>query len=64
MVRDGYFYGLGFILAGVLVGWFAQPAWALVPLLLAVQVTLMPLEMPDADPIVGALGMVRGATEL
>src|ERR1700683_1474294 len=36
MVRDGYFYGLGFILAGVLVGWFAQPAWALVPLLLAV----------------------------
>jgi phosphatidylserine decarboxylase len=36
MVRDGYFYGIGFILAGVLVGWFAQPAWALAPLLLAV----------------------------
>jgi phosphatidylserine decarboxylase len=36
MVRDGYFYALGLIVAGVLVGWFAQPAWALVPLLLAV----------------------------
>ncbi len=35
MVRDGYFYALAFIAAGVLVGWFAQPAWALLPLLLA-----------------------------
>jgi phosphatidylserine decarboxylase len=35
MVRDGYFYALGLIVAGVLVGWFARPAWALVPLLLA-----------------------------
>jgi phosphatidylserine decarboxylase len=35
MVRDGYFYALGLIAAAVLVGWFAQPAWALVPLLLA-----------------------------
>jgi phosphatidylserine decarboxylase len=35
MVRDGYFYALGLITAGVLVGWFARPAWALVPLLLA-----------------------------
>lgn len=35
MVRDGYFYALGLIAAGVLVGWFARPAWALVPLLLA-----------------------------
>jgi phosphatidylserine decarboxylase len=35
MVRDGYFYALAFIAAGVLVGWFAQPAWALVPLFLA-----------------------------
>jgi phosphatidylserine decarboxylase len=35
MVRDGYFYALAFIAAGVLVGWFARPAWALVPLLLA-----------------------------
>jgi phosphatidylserine decarboxylase len=36
MVRDGYFYALALIAAGVLVGWFAQPAWALLPLLLAV----------------------------
>ena len=35
MVRDGYNYGLAFIAAAVLVGWFAQPAWALLPLLLA-----------------------------
>ena len=35
MVRDGYFYALAFIAAGVLVAWFARPAWALVPLLLA-----------------------------
>jgi phosphatidylserine decarboxylase len=35
MVRDGYNYGLVFIAAAVLVGWFAQPAWALLPLLLA-----------------------------
>jgi phosphatidylserine decarboxylase len=36
MVRDGYFYAFGLIVAAVLVGWFTQPAWALVPLLLAV----------------------------
>jgi phosphatidylserine decarboxylase len=36
MVRDGYLYALALIAAGVLVGWFAQPAWALLPLLLAV----------------------------
>src|SRR5258707_10740849 len=35
MVRDGYFYALGFIAATGLVGWFAQPAWAVVPLMLA-----------------------------
>jgi len=35
MVRDGYYYGLAFISAAVLVGWFAQPAWAVLPLLLA-----------------------------
>jgi phosphatidylserine decarboxylase len=35
MVRDGYFYGLTFVIAGVLVGWLTQPAWAVVPLLLA-----------------------------
>jgi phosphatidylserine decarboxylase len=36
MVRDGYFYALALIAAGILVGWFAQPAWALAPLMLAV----------------------------
>lgn len=35
MVRDGYYYGLALIAAAVLVGWFARPAWALLPLLLA-----------------------------
>lgn len=35
MVRDGYFYALAFVAAGVLVGWLTQPAWAIVPLLLA-----------------------------
>jgi phosphatidylserine decarboxylase len=35
MVRDGYFYGLGLIAAAVLIGWFTKPAWAVVPLLLA-----------------------------
>src|SRR5260370_23267462 len=35
MVRDGYFYALVFIAAIVLEGWFAQPAWAVVPLMLA-----------------------------
>ncbi len=32
MVRDGYFYALALIVAAVVVGWFAPPAWALVPL--------------------------------
>jgi phosphatidylserine decarboxylase len=36
MVRDGYFYGLAFLAAGILVGWFTQPAWAAAPFLLAV----------------------------
>jgi len=36
MVRDGYLYALGLIAAAVLVGWFTQPAWAVLPLLLAV----------------------------
>src|ERR1700691_1762579 len=35
MVRDGYYYGLALIAAAVLVGWFAAPAWSLLPLLLA-----------------------------
>jgi phosphatidylserine decarboxylase len=35
MVRDGYFYALGLIVAAILVGLFTRPAWAVVPLLLA-----------------------------
>jgi phosphatidylserine decarboxylase len=35
MVRDGYYYALGLIAAGVLVGWVARPIFALVPVLLA-----------------------------
>ncbi|HVI09404.1 MAG TPA: phosphatidylserine decarboxylase [Candidatus Binatia bacterium] len=35
MVRDGYFYGFGFIVAAVLIGWFAAPLWAIPALLLA-----------------------------
>jgi phosphatidylserine decarboxylase len=36
MVRDGYFYALGLIVASVIVGWLVQPAWVVLPLLLAV----------------------------
>ena len=35
MVRDGYFYALGLMVAAIMVGWFAGPAWALAPVLLA-----------------------------
>lgn len=35
MVRDGFFYALGCIGAGIAVGWLAAPAWALLPLALA-----------------------------
>jgi phosphatidylserine decarboxylase len=35
MVRDGYFYALPLIAAGVLLGWLTRPAWAIIPLLLA-----------------------------
>jgi phosphatidylserine decarboxylase len=35
MVRDGYFYALALIAAAVLTGWLARPAWAVVPLALA-----------------------------
>ena len=31
MVRDGYFYALGLIVAAILVGWFTQPGWAIAP---------------------------------
>ncbi|MGB8583818.1 MAG: phosphatidylserine decarboxylase [Candidatus Sulfotelmatobacter sp.] len=36
MVRDGYFYALALVAAAILVGWFARPAWAVVPVLLAI----------------------------
>jgi len=35
MVRDGYFYGLPFLAAGVLIGWLTGPAWGAIPFLLA-----------------------------
>jgi len=35
MVRDGYYYGLALIAAGVLLGWLTSPLWSIVPLLLA-----------------------------
>jgi phosphatidylserine decarboxylase len=35
MVRDGYFYGLGCIVAAILVGWATRPAWAILPLCFA-----------------------------
>lgn len=35
MVRDGYYYGLSFIAAGVLLAWLTRPVWAIVPFLLA-----------------------------
>ena len=35
MVRDGYYYGLPLIAAGILIGWLANPVWAVVPLALA-----------------------------
>ena len=35
MVRDGYYYALALIAAAVLTGWLARPAWAVVPLALA-----------------------------
>ena len=35
MVRDGYYYGLTLIAAGIVLGWLTQPAWAIIPFLLA-----------------------------
>lgn len=35
MVRDGYYYGLALIAAGILLGWLTRPAWAILPVLLA-----------------------------
>jgi phosphatidylserine decarboxylase len=35
MVRDGYYYALTLFGAAFLVGWFISPAWAIIPVLLA-----------------------------
>jgi phosphatidylserine decarboxylase len=35
MVRDGYFYALPLIAAGLVLGWLTRPAWAIIPFLLA-----------------------------
>jgi phosphatidylserine decarboxylase len=35
MVRDGYYYALPLIAAGILLGWLTRPAWAIIPFLLA-----------------------------
>src|SRR5579872_3968720 len=35
MVRDGYFYAVPLIAAAVLLGWLTNPAWAVLPCLLA-----------------------------
>jgi phosphatidylserine decarboxylase len=35
MVRDGYYYALPLIVAGVLIGWLTNPLWAVIPALLA-----------------------------
>jgi phosphatidylserine decarboxylase len=35
MVRDGYLYAAPLIAAGVLLGWLTNPAWAIVPVMLA-----------------------------
>lgn len=35
MVRDGYYYALPLIAAGVLIGWLTNPLWAIIPALLA-----------------------------
>ncbi len=35
MVRDGYYYALPLIAAGLLLGWLTRPAWAIIPGLLA-----------------------------
>ena len=35
MVREGYYYGLALIAAGILLGWLTHPVWAILPTLLA-----------------------------
>jgi phosphatidylserine decarboxylase len=35
MVRDGYFYAFPLVAAAVLIGWLTNPAWSVIPCLLA-----------------------------
>jgi phosphatidylserine decarboxylase len=35
MVRDGYYYGSVLLLSAFLIGWLTRPAWAIIPVLLA-----------------------------
>jgi len=35
MVRDGYFYSVPLIAAGLVLGWLTNPVWAIIPFLLA-----------------------------
>ncbi|HTW58529.1 MAG TPA: phosphatidylserine decarboxylase family protein [Terriglobales bacterium] len=35
MVRDGYFYALPLVAAAVVIGWLTNPAWSVIPCLLA-----------------------------
>jgi len=35
MVRDGYFYAVPLVAAGIVLGWLTSPAWAIIPWLLA-----------------------------
>ena len=36
MVRDGYFYAFPLIAVGLVIGWLTHPAWAIIPILLAI----------------------------
>ena len=53
MVRDGYYYGLTFVAAGILLGWLTSPGWAIIPFLLAaffLQFFRDPERVIPADP--------------
>ena len=48
MVRDGYYYGLGFIVAALAVAWLTRPAWSL-PLWLLAAFFLWFFRDPERD---------------